>query len=65
MSTYHKRQLEKLKDNEIYNKSVKFWDGLGQHTNQLDLTLESIPVLIEFLKNESKRLKKISKIKLK
>jgi len=54
--TYHKDQLNKLIDVE-FNKSVVVFDGSGNKTKQMDINLESIPILIEFLKKEEKRLK--------
>lgn len=57
---YYADQLAKLKPSE-YPQSVKFWDGLGSNTNQIDLNLESIPELIKHLKTIEKQLKKASK----
>jgi len=56
-AAYYVSQLQNLKRGE-YARSIKVWDGEGSHTNQMDLNVNSIPVLIEFLKAELKRIKK-------
>lgn len=45
---YYKRQLERLKETD-YLMAVKFVDGLGTQTNNMNLNKESIPVIIEWL----------------
>jgi hypothetical protein len=56
MRSYYEGELKRLIDGG-YNKSIKIFDGEGNHTKQLDITEDSIAVLIEFLKNEKKKLK--------
>lgn len=56
---YYKDQLSRL-SNDKYFKAVKFSSSLDD-TNYLDLTSESIPIIINFLKKEQKRLKKEAK----
>lgn len=53
---YYKDQLNKLVNSEWF-KSLKIFDGSGNSTHQMNLNTESIPILIEFLKKEQKRLK--------
>lgn len=55
---YYQDQLNRLKDVE-YFKSVKVFDGNGEHTKQMDLNIESIPTLIEFLTKELTRLQSL------
>lgn len=52
---YYKEELKKLKDSE-YFKNLIVSDDQGSKTKTLSINLESIPVLIEFLKKEQKRL---------
>ena len=56
---YYELQLAKLIDTEYY-KTIKIFSGtiVNTHdTNQLDLNIDSIPVIIKFLKLELKTLK--------
>ena len=39
---YYKSELDKLNLNSAYPLSVKFFDGEGNNTKQLNLTIESI-----------------------
>ena len=57
---YYKNQLDRLTETEFF-KSLKVYNGDGKNTNQMGINLESIPVLIDFLKTEEKRLKQIKK----
>jgi hypothetical protein len=57
MDDYYKDQLKRLKNGE-YQKSLKLFDGNGNATNQMDLNIDSIPVLIQFLQKELKLAKK-------
>lgn len=54
---YYESQLEKLKESE-YPMSIKLYDGKGNQTNQIDINIKSIPVLLKFLQNKAKVLKK-------
>ena len=55
---YYHDQLNKLSDIK-YFKSVKVFDRNGTNTNQISLTNESIPILIEFLTKELTRLQSL------
>ena len=46
---YYERQLERLKETD-YLMAVKFADGLGNQTNNMNLNRESIPAIIKWLK---------------
>lgn len=55
---YYNDQLNKLTYVK-YFKSVKIFDGNGGNTNQINLTDESIPILITFLTKELTRLQSL------
>ncbi len=55
---YYQSELERLVFDPTYNTSIKIFDPSGVSTKQLDLTLESIPVLIKYLEAEKQRLLK-------
>lgn len=57
---YYKSELANLVDSET-NKNVKISDSICGATKILDLNVESIEVLIGWLKLEQKRLKKLVK----
>ena len=57
---YYKHELEQLKNSE-YFKSIKLFDGIGNNTNQMNLNVESIPILIKFLERELVFQKQIEK----
>lgn len=57
--SYYTNQLLKLEPDDVYYQSIILFDGKGNKTFQLDLNIESIPVLIDFLMNEQKRLELI------
>jgi hypothetical protein len=61
---YYQSQLDNLTDSE-YNKNaiLVLSDGQGNKTNNLCLNVESIPILISYLKKELKRLKKVKVLK--
>lgn len=50
MNNYYKNQLEKLKVG-VFLSSIVVTDGHGNATDDMDLNLESIPVVIDFLKS--------------
>jgi hypothetical protein len=52
---YYSSEFSQLIDSE-YFKSIKVYDGTGTSTKQLDLNLDSIPVLMKFLSKELKKL---------
>jgi len=56
-SLYYKNQLDQLKDSE-YNKNIVISDSIGTKTKTLDLTLESIKVLIDWLNEEKSKLER-------
>jgi len=53
---YYKDQLNRLRESEFY-KTVQFSDGIGNKTNTLSLSPDSIPILLKFLENELKSLR--------
>ena len=53
---YYELELERLQDNDDLPKSLIVYDGMGGKTKQLNITLESIQVLIDFLLDEQERL---------
>lgn len=58
---YYVSEIALLKPNNVYSQSIVIYDGQGGKTKFLSINEKSIPVLIEFLKNESKRIKKHKK----
>lgn len=52
---FYKKELEILKDS-IYNKTIKISDGIENTTKTLSLNKESIPILMDWLATEFKRL---------
>lgn len=48
MENYYKNQLKRVKNNE-YVITIKLSDSEGNSTNNIDLNLKSIPVLIHYL----------------
>lgn len=58
---YYESELNQLKPDDTYSQSVVIYDGQGGKTKTLSLTSESIPVLIQFLKKEAKRIQKQKK----
>lgn len=55
---YYFDQLNKLKNHDKnYFKTIKI-TSTKDNTNFMDLTIESIPVIIQFLENELEQLKK-------
>lgn len=61
---YYKKQLEGLKNTEYY-KTIQISDGDGYKTNNIDLSLHSISVIIDFLIKEQARLVKVKTESLK
>jgi len=55
MGSYYRNELARLQTSE-YAKTVLLSDGEGNKTKTLDLNLESIPVLLEYLNKELTRL---------
>lgn len=58
---YYESELSQLKPDDTYSQAVVIHDGQGGKTKTLSLTSESIPVLIQFLKKEAKRIQKLKK----
>lgn len=58
---YYVVELNVLKPDDTYSQSVVVYDGQGNKTKTLSLNAESIPVLIDFLNAELKRLESIKK----
>lgn len=58
---YYESELSQLKPDNEYSQSMVISDGQGNKTKTLALNSESIPVLIDFLKKEAKRIKKTKK----
>ena len=56
--SYYKTQLNRLEHSDQYYKSVEIRDGMGGNTNCLNLCLDSIGDIIEYLEMEQERLKK-------
>ena len=54
MNNYYKNQLDNLDKERA--KHIRLGDDFPNSTHFLDLNLESLPILIEFLKEELKRL---------
>lgn len=54
---YYKDQLDRLKPDNKQHQSIKLFDGQGNSTNQMDLNLESIDVLLKYLQKEKQRIK--------
>tara|TARA_R100000664_G_scaffold28378_1_gene39596 strand:+ start:357 stop:533 length:177 start_codon:yes stop_codon:yes gene_type:complete len=49
---YLKDQFKKLKKTK-YGYSVKIFDGYGNHTNQMELTIGRAKEILKILQNES------------
>jgi hypothetical protein len=49
-SSYYQGELDNLNTNSTYPISIKLTDGDGNSTKYINLNNESIPVLIEWLK---------------
>lgn len=56
---YYKDQVSNLRPDDQFNQSIVVYDGQGNKTKTLALNEESIPVLLEFLQNELKRLESL------
>lgn len=52
---YYNRQFAKLEHSE-FCKQVIILDGLGNQTNHLNISIESIPQIVRFLSKEAARL---------
>ena len=55
-NNYYSNQLKRLEHDPDFFKTVKLHDSNGNATKNMDLNLDSIPVLIAFLKTELARL---------
>lgn len=53
---YYTDELKILSPDDTYSQSIVIHDGQGNKTKFLSLNRDSIPILIEFLDNELKRL---------
>lgn len=62
-SEYYKNQLLKLKSDNV--KYVKLTGFNGNETNFMNVNLESVDEIINYLKEEKKRLVKIQKQQIK
>lgn len=64
-NTYYKDQLDKIHIVKIegykepFYPNVKFFDTDGNRTKYINVNLESIPVIIEWLKDIQKTLKEV------
>lgn len=64
-NTYYKDQLDKIHIvkiegiNSIFHPSMKIIDSDGNQTKYMNINLESIPVIIEWLKDIQKTLKEV------
>lgn len=56
MTNYYSGELNKLDVGSKHFVTVRFIDGDGTKTKTMNLTLESIPEIIRFLKAEEARL---------
>lgn len=60
---YYRQQLKKLKKDSEFNLKIKIFDSLGNSTNCLDLSSESIPIIKKFLDSLTSEVKNENKFK--